>query len=286
MDAVEKSIESPMDQQGLKERPFFFSNGDYRLFGVMHRPVGDSVKGAIVFCHPYGEEKLWSQRVYVNFARQLASAGYAVLRFDFMGYGDSEGYFSDSNIETHLSDIRCAISTISGEFQQCKNVTLVGLRMGATLAALVAENSKDIDRIVLWDPTIDMKKFMQMALRANLTAQMAAHKKIVLNREQMVEKMKSGETLNLEGYELSYNYYEQACELNLNKNKKEFPGKCLIVQVGREGQPIHKELEMLKSLYKDAEARHVVEEQFWKEIKNFCEKAERLSAVTLDWLES
>ena len=285
MDAVQQNIESPMTQQGLKEQPFFFENDGYRLFGVMHRPQGDALKGAIVFCHPFGEEKLWSQRVYVDFARQLAGKGYAVLRFDLMGHGDSEGKFSDSNIETHLGDVKSAISVIKSEYPQSEKVTLLGLRMGGTLAAKLAEKSTDIDRIVLWDPTIDMKKYMQMALRANLTAQMAAHKKIVLNREQMVEKMKSGEPLNLEGYELSYDYYEQACEINLNTNEKNFGGKCLIVQVGKEGQPLHKELEKLQSLYKNAETRCVVEEQFWKEIKSFYQKAENLSAVTLDWLE-
>ena len=46
---------------------------------------------AFVFCHPLTEEKLWTHRVFVTFARELAAAGHTVLRFDYRGNGDSDG---------------------------------------------------------------------------------------------------------------------------------------------------------------------------------------------------
>ena len=47
--------------------------------------------GGIVFCHPFGEEKLWTHRVFVTFARRLAAAGHAVLRFDHRANGEQMG---------------------------------------------------------------------------------------------------------------------------------------------------------------------------------------------------
>ena len=55
------------------------------------------------------EEKLWTHRVFVSYARQLAAAGYPVLRFDLTGHGDSEGSFSDASMATLCADLRRAI---------------------------------------------------------------------------------------------------------------------------------------------------------------------------------
>ena len=75
----------------MKEKPFIFPNGSYNLFGILHEPEIESNGEGFVFCSPFAEEKLWAHRVFVNFARELARLGYTVLRFDYMGHGDSEG---------------------------------------------------------------------------------------------------------------------------------------------------------------------------------------------------
>jgi hypothetical protein len=64
------------------ETPFFFGSAEQRLFGVIHEPVGPTFKTPYVFCHPFGEEKLWAHRVFVAYSRLLAADGYLVLRFD------------------------------------------------------------------------------------------------------------------------------------------------------------------------------------------------------------
>ena len=73
----------------MSESPFFFPRGDARLFGVLHRPSGPVSRSGFVLSHPFAEEKLWSHRVFVSFARALAGRGLAVLRFDYAGAGDS-----------------------------------------------------------------------------------------------------------------------------------------------------------------------------------------------------
>ena len=80
----------------MTETPVFFKNGTNRLFGIVHYPETGEPENAFVFCHPFAEEKLWAHRVYVNFARYLAKHGWAVLRFDYAGYGDSDGGSSNT----------------------------------------------------------------------------------------------------------------------------------------------------------------------------------------------
>jgi len=52
----------------MTETPFFFPNGNYQLFGVLHEAEAPSKNEGFVFCAPFAEEKLWAHRVFVNFA--------------------------------------------------------------------------------------------------------------------------------------------------------------------------------------------------------------------------
>ena len=267
------------------ETPMFFENGGYRLFGILHQPVGPPSGAGWVFCHPFAEEKLWAQRVYVSFARMLAAGGAWVLRFDMTGNGDSEGEFSAASVETMLSDIDCATRLLERSSGITQGIGLLGLRFGATLAALAAERSPKIGRLVLWEPIVDGGKYMQELLRINLTTQTAVYKEIRHNREALVQMMREGTTVNIDGYELAYPCYEQATAVNLKEERKRFAGPSLIVQVGKEGQPLHSDLKALQETFPVAELQGVVEEPFWKEIKRWYRVAPNLFERTLAWIE-
>jgi len=266
------------------ETPLFFQNGAYRLFGIVHQPVGTPSGAAWVFCHPFAEEKLWAQRVYVSFARLLAARGAWVMRFDAMGNGDSEGQFSAASVDTMLSDINCAISYLEGVSGIDRGIGLLGLRFGASLAALAAERSPNIGKLVLWEPIVDGGKYMQEMLRINLTTQSAVYKEIRHNREALVRMMREGATVNIDGYELAYPCYEQASAINLKEGRKRFSGPCLIVQVGKEGQPIHQDLKAFQDTYQSAALHSAVEEPFWKEIKRWYRAAPKLFDTTMSWM--
>ncbi|MEM4246871.1 MAG: thymidine phosphorylase, partial [Candidatus Woesearchaeota archaeon] len=89
-------------------------------------------------------------------------------------------------------------------------------------------------------------KYMQELLRINLTTQSAVYKEIRYNRETLVRMMREGSTVNIDGYELAYPCYEQVSAINLKEGPKRFAGRCLIVQIGKEGQPIQPDLKALQ----------------------------------------
>jgi len=267
------------------ETPLFFENGGYRLFGVVHQPVDTPSGAGWVFCHPFAEEKLWAQRVYVSFARLLAARGAWVMRFDAMGNGDSEGQFSAASVDTMLSDIDCAIRYLERASGISVSIGLLGLRLGATLAALAAERSPSVGKLVLWEPIIDGGKYMQEMLRINLTTQSAVYKEIRHNREALVRIMREGTTINIDGYELAYQCYDQVSNIKLDEGSKRFDGHCVIIQVGREGQTLRSDLKVLQQTYKAADLKQAVEEPFWKEIKQWYGTAPNLTAATFEWLK-
>ena len=282
MDAI-----APLEQTARStiETPCFFPNGPYRLFGILHQPQSGTTGPAWVFCHPFAEEKLWAQRVYVAFARELAARGSWVLRFDVMGNGDSEGRFAESSVESTLSDIDCAVRMLDRSGGGTLGIGLLGLRFGATVAALAAERHPNLAKLILWEPITDGGRYMQEMLRVNLTTQTAVYKEIRHSREDLVRMMKEGQTVNVDGYDLGYPYYEQASAIKLNDGTKRFSGQCLIVQIGKEGQAIRPDLKALQATYRSADLRQATEEPFWKEIKRWYGEAPNLFDVTLAWLE-
>ena len=268
----------------MREEPFFFSNGTSELFGVMHESSPAEARLPFVFCHPFGEEKLWTHRAFVTFARELARRGHPVLRFDYMGNGDSSGDFSESSIETALSDIGCAIDVLKRRVA-AREVGLLGLRFGATLAAQIADSRTDVQRLALWSPIANGDRYMQDLLRINLTTQMAVYKEIRQERTGLVEDLRAGRTANVDGYEMSLPMFEQASAINLTAAPRAFTGRCLIVQTDRSpvAQP-SAESKLLLSRYSNASLELAQEEPFWKEIERFYDTAPNLFSKTLEWL--
>ncbi len=271
--------------EALDEIPFFFPSRDRALFGVLHRPpAGAGARPAFVFCHPLAEEKLWTHRVFVSYARQLAAAGYPVLRFDATGNGDSEGNFSDLSMTILCDDVRAAIAEVRRQ-TGATAVSLLGLRLGATVAMMVADDVPDIRHLVLWAPVTEGEKYLQELLRVNLLTQMATFKEIRQERPALVTEMQEGRTVNVDGYEMAWPLYSSVCGYKPDSGSHVFGGPVLIVQIDRQPRPAS-DLARLGESYAQATVTFAQEEAFWKEIARFYQQAENLFAVTTDWLAS
>ena len=270
----------------MNETPFFFGAEGQARFGVLHRASPGHAAGAaaFVFCHPLTEEKLWTHRVFVTFARELAAAGHTVLRFDYRGNGDSDGEFSACTLDSLLEDVRAAIAEVR-RVEGVRTVTLLGLRAGGMLATLIADApDAGVDRLVLWAPITDGARYMQDLLRINLTTQMATDKEVRYDREALVEQMKQGATVNVDGYELAYPLYAAVTATKLTATPRTFTGPCLIVQVDRQAGRADAELQKLAAGFASATLVTAQEEPFWKELARFYDHAPNLSAATRDWL--
>jgi exosortase A-associated hydrolase 2 len=264
------------------ETPLFFSTATSRLFGVFHG-TSESRKLPLLFCHPFGEEKLWTHRVFVTFARELERRGHPVLRFDYMGNGDSSGDFAASSVATVLADVNGAGEWLKERTGQSQ-IGLLGLRFGASVAATVAESRDDVACLIQWAPIVDGSRYLQELLRINLSTQLAVYREVRVDREAMAAVLASGATVNVDGYEISPAMAEQLQSLRLDQPKR-FKGRCLITQLDRspEAKP-QPELAGLASTYPEAAMQVLREEPFWKEIPRLYETAPNLFDTTLRWL--
>lgn len=112
-----------------------------------------------MICQPVGHEYVNSHRALRELAGRLCDRGFPVLRFDYYGCGDSSGEAEDAAISQWLDDISVALKEVrhrTGIDQVC----IVGLRLGGTLALMSSMQHREIDSLLLWDPIINGKAYL------------------------------------------------------------------------------------------------------------------------------
>jgi len=275
------------DQANIRsEYPFYIPNGGRKLFGILHRAVSPANGRGVVICYPFAEERLWAHRVMVTFARILAKDGYAVLRFDYMGNGDSEGNFEDSNVETSISDIIRSIEWIKEGVHGIREVDLLGLRIGATFAALVAMQVDTVSRLILWGPIPKGNSYMQELLRSNLLHQMATYDRVLFDRKRLVQMLLEGKTVNIDGYDVTRNMYEQISGIDLEKPGGILSCPCLIVQIDDRPKEISSSYQRISAQWGNTTLVSVVEDPFWREIPKLYCAAPNLYSETRKWMDA
>jgi pimeloyl-ACP methyl ester carboxylesterase len=117
--------------------------------GWLHPAAGGR---GVVLCSAFGYEELCSRRTMYELAQSIARAGLPVLRFDYHGTADSAGSGEDADrVATWIRNIGAAIDVLRHE-TGVADVALVGLRLGALLAAHAAAKRGDVAALALLAP--------------------------------------------------------------------------------------------------------------------------------------
>lgn len=132
-----------------------FESRGKEVFGYMHMPEVDGKAPAIILCHGFGAGAAEWNRLYVDFAREAVKRGYAVLRFDCIGSGDSDYDFAENtNISGWFKDVKNAIDYAEKEEKiDSGRIALMGLSMGAATVLLAARDER-VATAVAWAPVV------------------------------------------------------------------------------------------------------------------------------------
>ena len=196
----------------MSESPFFFELGSDRLFAVHHRGDGAPRRG-VVLCHALAEEKLWSHRVYVSLARELAAQGCAVLRFDCRGEGDSDLEFEEATLETRVADARRAAGVLLEREPGLERCIFVGHRIGCAVAARAAAAAPGLAAAVIaWDPIESGSTYLMQWLRSALASQLVATGRAP-TRSALVKALEEGHTVSVDGYGVTPQLYRELTAL-------------------------------------------------------------------------
>ena len=184
------------------ESGFFKNRRGKRLFYALEGDAGNPVW---IFVGAALEEKIISHGVVRQFARRLVVEGFAVLRFDCEGEGDSEGESAEMGLAEWAQDTLDAASFL--QERGVEKVSLFGCRLGAAAAAMAAAEIS-VGTLLLWCPITDGSDYMKELFRYNIVAQLSAFQKVVVSRDEMVQQLQTGGTVNVLGWEIGARLYE------------------------------------------------------------------------------
>jgi exosortase A-associated hydrolase 2 len=232
------------------------------VYAVAH--LAPQARGAAVLVAPFAEEKKAAQRGLVEAARALATAGWDTLRFDLRGTGDSALPHGDVDLDTWLADVRQAVALQRARYPQLP-LALIGLRLGAALAALVAIE-EPVEQLVLWEPVVSGAAYMRQnrqrsQIRAELTTGEAAG--AAAPREMPFT------AFDFDGFAIGEALHAGLAGLDLMASPPPGAQRALLMQISGSSR-LKKPFEDLRAHWNDAgvatDLHHVAVEAFWSAI--------------------
>lgn len=120
--------------------------------GCVRTPEGEGPFPTVCFYHGFSVDKVGLMRLHELFARECVKAGFACVRFDFYGCGESDGDF----VEMRASDeIEEAIAiyhwTQQQNFADPESVFPVGHSLGGMISSIIAPILQP-KGAVMWSP--------------------------------------------------------------------------------------------------------------------------------------
>ncbi len=116
------------------ESPIHFKNDQgEKIAATLHLPDASTDRG-IVLAHCFTCSR--HTGILRQLGNDLTKAGFAALRFDFSGNGQSEGEFSQSTYTKQISETKIACATLASK--GVSQIGLAGHSMGAVVALLAS----------------------------------------------------------------------------------------------------------------------------------------------------
>lgn len=154
--------------------PLFFGDAERQLYGAYDEPAAGTVgrDTAVVLAYPAFPEYNKAHWLFRLLAQRIAREGFFVLRFDYFATGDSAGSSEAGTLEQWVEDVTVAADE-AGDLSGARDISIVGLRLGATLAAQSVDAGLAVRGLVLWDPVVVGEDYM-----AHLLARARIHRRI------------------------------------------------------------------------------------------------------------
>ncbi|WP_395343830.1 alpha/beta fold hydrolase [Ningiella sp. W23] len=133
-----------------------FKSGENTLSGLLEKPSG-KIKAYALFAHCFtcGKDIAAASRISTS----LVEHGFAVLRFDFTGLGNSDGDFSNTNFSSNLDDVLAAAAYLS-EHHLAPQM-LVGHSLGGAAMLSIQDRLQSVKAIVTIGSPATAKRVVQ-----------------------------------------------------------------------------------------------------------------------------
>lgn len=134
-----------------------FTNLDQKIVGTLALPTSEEAVPLVLLFHGFKGERdelpviNTEEGMFSRTARIFAERGFATLRIDFRGSGESEGLWEDTTFTGQIADAIAAIDyaqTVDGVDPE--RIGIIGLSQGGLVAASAAGADDRVKSLVLW----------------------------------------------------------------------------------------------------------------------------------------
>ena len=137
---------------GSTEEALWLDHDGEQMLGILHRATGASQPIGVVIVVGGPQYRIGSHRQFTLLARDLAAAGFPVLRFDYLGMGDSDGAWRD--FDAIRADIGIAVDNLMQHEPGLAGVVLWGLCDAASANAFYAVHDRRVVGQIALNPWV------------------------------------------------------------------------------------------------------------------------------------
>ncbi|RNB84600.1 alpha/beta fold hydrolase [Brevibacillus fluminis] len=140
----------------MKEHVWIESRGK-RLSAMLHQPDQRETTAIVIMCHGFTGEKVGGGQRYLQLANAMEGAGFAVIRFEYAGSGESEGTFAeDTSVSGWKEDVHNVIEWTVGQPAYCESsIFLLGHSLGGCISLTYEDTEKRIAGRIALAPEVE-----------------------------------------------------------------------------------------------------------------------------------
>lgn len=199
-------VSRPGTSVSAGQEAFFLSSAAGRLFCLFRAGVaqpsrhGGSAQPAVLVLPAFAEEMNKTRRMVSLFAQRAQAAGISTLIPDLYGTGDSEGDSGAATLETWAADLQRCLGWL---VQRCPvPVSILAVRCGALLLDLLPTDRPPGGRLVLWQPVVSGKVFVNQFLRLKLAGDLLSRGEGPADSVALRQELQQAGRIEVAGYDV------------------------------------------------------------------------------------
>ncbi|WP_271893624.1 alpha/beta hydrolase family protein [Candidatus Phyllobacterium onerii] len=152
----------PPEVYGVKEEKIQFLVNGSKVVDTLATPVGKGPAPVILLLHGHTGNRdeanipKYGEGIFKHAAKLWAQSGYASLRIDFRGSGESETAWAETTFSRQTEDAVQAVSYLrSSPSVDGKRIAVAGWSQGGMIAAALAARTKGLRGVGLWNAVIN-----------------------------------------------------------------------------------------------------------------------------------
>lgn len=149
-----------------RELPIHFAWQADTIRGILHEPE-QPTKTIVIMHHGFTGTSIDAHFMFTRCARRLCEQGLAVLRYDFIGSGNSTGNFAEMTYTSELQQAALILQAVA-QWSWVETIYLHGFSMGGALVAQLASQFPElVQKVLLWSPAGSMPQIARRIQQEN-----------------------------------------------------------------------------------------------------------------------